>query len=487
MCLALLITLVLLIINCFNKDKFTNNIIIPETLITGDNINEYIKEEINFNINTYKEFIPGLPKVIWICWFQGINDLPLVVKEVIQSWVKYNEDWKIFLITNKNINNIINIKFKKTQTIQAKSDILRLKLLSTYGGVWADATLLCMKSLDSWLSSYLSQNTKFFMYHAGKINPCSWFIISSKYSEIIQEWNKLSEKYWHINDKAHTYFWMDYLFENELSNKNSIIYKNWINIPYINCNSEGSSHSLRGIYNNKISHDLKCMINNKKKPFVIKLNKVLSNNNIFSNGHYVINLTKTKKDFELVIARYKEDISWSNNYKQFRTIYNKGPDNLHGIEYINRPNIGYEGETFLYHIIKNYYNLANITMFFQGTYNDRHEQKIKNIKNFISDDPDYIYYENERKFDSDSLPSLNNKNYSINIKNLYESLLNEKYNKSIIWTLGIYISVGKNKILKNSINFYINIYKWLIKKDKYDYKDKACVIERLLLHSFINN
>ena len=33
---------------------------------------------------------------------------------------------------------------------------------------------------------------------------------------------------------------------------------------------------------------------------------------------------KTKRDFEMVIARYDEDISWSDNYKAFRTVYNKG-------------------------------------------------------------------------------------------------------------------------------------------------------------------
>ena len=35
-----------------------------------------------------------------------------------------------------------------------------------------------------------------------------------------------------------------------------------------------------------------------------------------------------KNNFELVIARYDEDISWSNNYKDFRTIYNKGNDDI---------------------------------------------------------------------------------------------------------------------------------------------------------------
>lgn len=37
---------------------------------------------------------------------------------------------------------------------------------------------------------------------------------------------------------------------------------------------------------------------------------------------------KTKKNFEIVVSRYDEDISWCENYKDFVTIYNKGIDNL---------------------------------------------------------------------------------------------------------------------------------------------------------------
>lgn len=70
-------------------------------------------------------------------------------------------------------------------------------------------------------------------------------------------------------------------------------------------------------------------------------------------------------DTELVVARYNEDLSWLfkvNNKKI--TIYNKG----NNINYnnIKLPNIGRESHTYLTHIIKNYDNLADITIFTQG-------------------------------------------------------------------------------------------------------------------------
>lgn len=69
---------------------------------------------------------------------------------------------------------------------------------------------------------------------------------------------------------------------------------------------------------------------------------------------------------ELVIARYNEDISWLSKVKNMKiTIYNKGEDNINKSS-IKLPNIGRESHTYLTHIIDNYDNLSDITIFSQG-------------------------------------------------------------------------------------------------------------------------
>ena len=86
---------------------------------------------------------------------------------------------------------------------------------------------------------------------------------------------------------------------------------------------------------------------------------------------------------ELVIARYNETLEWldtSNYIKQFDKIscYNKGPklsleslqfavDNSDLIEFKTLPNIGRECHTYLTHIIDNYDNLQDITVFVTGS------------------------------------------------------------------------------------------------------------------------
>lgn len=71
----------------------------------------------------------------------------------------------------------------------------------------------------------------------------------------------------------------------------------------------------------------------------------------------------TIRNLELIIARYKEDVSWINNIKhQYTiTIYNKFYNN-----HIQLPNVGREGHSYLYHIYYNYENLSDINLFSQG-------------------------------------------------------------------------------------------------------------------------
>ena len=77
--------------------------------------------------------------------------------------------------------------------------------------------------------------------------------------------------------------------------------------------------------------------------------------------------------YQIVVARYNEDVSFLNNYKDITIIYNKGKDDLnYDFNIIKLPNIGRESHTYLYHIINNYDNLADKTMFFQGKIDDHH-------------------------------------------------------------------------------------------------------------------
>ena len=94
---------------------------------------------------------------------------------------------------------------------------------------------------------------------------------------------------------------------------------------------------------------------------------------------------------EIIIARFNEDLSWTQEvpFNLFQYIvYNKGNNenfiktNIKQI--INIENIGKCDHTYLYHIIENYNNLTNITVFFPGSLNlDYKKIKAKIILNNI--------------------------------------------------------------------------------------------------------
>jgi hypothetical protein len=76
-------------------------------------------------------------------------------------------------------------------------------------------------------------------------------------------------------------------------------------------------------------------------------------------------------EYQIVVARYNENINYLSLFKDIMIVYNKGDSSIPSIfNSINLPNVGRESHTYLYHIIQNYDTLANRTLFIQGRIND---------------------------------------------------------------------------------------------------------------------
>jgi hypothetical protein len=94
-----------------------------------------------------------------------------------------------------------------------------------------------------------------------------------------------------------------------------------------------------------------------------------------------IDLFTTKKDLEVIVARYNEDVNWTKDLVYKSTIYNKNEQDNHLFEK-NLPNVGREGHTFFNHIIENYNNLPEYLAFLQGNPFDHCNNVISEINNF---------------------------------------------------------------------------------------------------------
>jgi hypothetical protein len=242
-------------------------------------------------ISYHEKYKNNINKTIWILWFQGWENAPLLQKIVAKSWENKNPYWKINYLDNNNLHHyvdsedmkIINDK-NKTISYQSQSDIIRISLLKKHGGVWIDSTFLCLQSLDDWVYNAI-EPSNFWMYHgtgAGmdiQYGPASWFIVSIDNSYIITKWNEAVRDYWNTHHSTDNYFWLDELFK-QLFETDKQFQIEWNNVPYISCEKDGSSHTLSkyGTFGN---HDFIKKLFSENPPYGLKFwNK---DNNILQN------------------------------------------------------------------------------------------------------------------------------------------------------------------------------------------------------------
>ena len=92
---------------------------------------------------------------IWICWWQGLNNAPDIVKKCVESIRIHAGNHKIVIITDENYKEFVTFptwleeKYKRGIITKTHlSDLLRISLLARYGGIWLDSTFFCTGDLQ---------------------------------------------------------------------------------------------------------------------------------------------------------------------------------------------------------------------------------------------------------------------------------------------------------------------------------------------------
>jgi hypothetical protein len=86
----------------------------------------------------------------------------------------------------------------------------------------------------------------------------------------------------------------------------------------------------------------------------------------------------------VVVSGYRADLTWLKEIPWNYVVYDKGENNLPGWikNVIKLPNVGRESHTYLTHIVGNYDNLSDHTIFVQDNPFDHSKELIRKIKNF---------------------------------------------------------------------------------------------------------
>lgn len=153
-------------------------------------------------------------ETIWVCWLQGMENAPLIVKKCYESLVRnIPNQYDIVIITEENLHKYINlpeyISEKKRRGIISKthfSDIIRTELLFLYGGCWVDATVYFGRKIPS----YMLQGEIFFpkwsVMDESLLKGSSWWIYCSKNEKIIKEVRNVLYAYWEKENRLKNYF-----------------------------------------------------------------------------------------------------------------------------------------------------------------------------------------------------------------------------------------------------------------------------------------
>lgn len=114
-------------------------------------IAKYERGEIAYPAPVAKKDLSG-KRIIWQYWGQGVDapDMPEIVRICFASVDKYKGDYEVIRLSDDTIAEYVDLppfvweklRHNPSFTRTFFSDLLRVALLRTYGGVWLDATIL---------------------------------------------------------------------------------------------------------------------------------------------------------------------------------------------------------------------------------------------------------------------------------------------------------------------------------------------------------
>ena len=148
----------------------------------------------NNNTSCFTNKFEAVPKIIWSYW-HDLSNMPTIVSKCINTWKINNTNYTINVLDDKlfddltgiNINKIFRITNNKSY--QKKSDFIRLYIIYLYGGIWMDASMICMKpepfnfnSIDYEFFGYLAPNSE-----VDQLID-SWFLAAIPRSTFVKDW-----------------------------------------------------------------------------------------------------------------------------------------------------------------------------------------------------------------------------------------------------------------------------------------------------------
>lgn len=209
-------------------------------LKTKQKLEKKYRKKLDLFEKRYDDSLPHLKSnKVWICWLQGMENAPLIVKKCFKSVKDNLTDRDVVLITADNINDYVQFpdyiieKWKMGIISHTHlTDLLRLELLIKYGGMWLDATVLCTEHRDN-IPDYFFDSDLFFYQNlkpgrdGDAIYISSWLISAKSNNKLLLLTRDLCYEYWKKERFLKDYFllhdFLSIVLDRHINEWNSII------------------------------------------------------------------------------------------------------------------------------------------------------------------------------------------------------------------------------------------------------------------------
>ena len=169
-------------------------------------------------------------KIIWFCWLQGFDNMPLIVKACYNSIIRNNKYYNIKFISFANYQEYVSLPDYISNLYHNGSiknahfaDIIRTFLLYKYGGLWIDATIYVNNTIPDYY------NYKFYSLRLNSnpiyVSDCRWcnfYLFGNPGNKVMELTLKLFYSYLKNEPIFIDYFMMDYFIDIAYKDNNEV-------------------------------------------------------------------------------------------------------------------------------------------------------------------------------------------------------------------------------------------------------------------------
>jgi hypothetical protein len=188
-----------------------------------------------------------VPRRIWMYWHDGWETAPEIAQLCLRSWRARNPGYDVQALDFETLKSVLDQPpaQKDMNFVRGYANRVRLRLLRTHGGVWADATNFCLRPVEPWIQERTAPSGLFaYTLPNAERLLATWFMAAAPQAPLMAAWEHLMTRYFAAIERdgrdVHGYFFMPYIFEYAMTSHPELAAQ-WARMPKVPINDIGKA------------------------------------------------------------------------------------------------------------------------------------------------------------------------------------------------------------------------------------------------------